>query len=75
MEEKKLMELLKENTNMTDRDISQHIADGVTVYNDPEEGYKEFLENWVGGLNPEEEAPEAWEELEKVGKYKIDFCL
>ena len=33
MEEKKLMELLKENTNMTDRDISQHIADGVTVYN------------------------------------------
>lgn len=75
MDNKQVKEMLRQNTNMTEHDIDKHIRDGVIVY----ESYEEFKSEWNAGLNPEDEAGNEWERLDKMeynGKeYRIDFIL
>ena len=75
MTNEKLFELLKKKTNMTEHDIKKHIKDGISVYENSEEGYEEFKEEMLGNLNDEEEIPEMWEDMEVIGGYRMDFVL
>ena len=79
MNESEIREIIKNGTNMTERDIERHIKDGVSVYDNTEAGYKEYERECIAGLNDPEEIPEMWKKLETVENgtksYKIDFVL
>lgn len=75
MSEREIRELLKNNTNMTDYDICRHIKDGVFCYKNSGDGKKEFINECLSALMDEEEAEEAWEDLEVIGNFKVDFAL
>ena len=71
----KLFELLKKETNMTDRDIQKHIEDGIMVYENTEAGFSDFRNDALSGLNDAEDIPEMWDELDIIGDYRMDFSL
>lgn len=79
MNESEIREIIKNGTNMTERDIERHIKDGVSVYDNTEAGYKEYERECIAGLSDPEEIPEMWKKLETVENgtksYKIDFVL
>ena len=66
---------LTSNTNMSEHDIDRHIADGIMVYSNDAEGFKVFVYDWTASLNDEEDAADAWKELEVVGDYRMEFYL
>lgn len=75
MSEREIREVLKKNTNMTDHDIRRHIKDGIFYYKNNSEGKQEFINECLSALMDEEEAEKAWEELEVIGDFKVDFAL
>lgn len=75
MTNEKLFELLKKETNMTESDIMKHIEDGIMIYKNNADGFSEFRENAIEGMNDEEDIPEMWDGLDVVGDYKMDFLL
>ena len=66
---------LANNTNMSEHDIDRHIADGIMVYSNAAEGFKAFVQDWTASLNDEEDAAEAWKELEVIGDFRMEFYL
>lgn len=75
MNNNELKALLKENTNMSEKDIDRHIADGIMVYSNDEKGYDDFKEDKIAGLCDEDEIAGDWDSLDIVGEYRMDFCL
>lgn len=71
----KIKEMLKANTNMSEHDIEKHINDGIMVY----ESFEEFKNEWIAGMNDEEEAQSAYDKLDTMAydgkEYKVDFVL
>lgn len=59
----------------TEYDIKHYLKLGIIIY----ENYEDFLEQWLEGLNDEEEAPAAWDRLDRSevdGKeYRYDVVL
>nr|DAQ42581.1 MAG TPA: hypothetical protein [Caudoviricetes sp.] len=74
MTNEKLFELLKKETNMTDHDIQKHIKDGIVIYEDNEDGFVDFKNDALAGLNDEEDIPDMWDKLEIVGDYRMVFA-
>ena len=66
---------LTNNTNMSEHDIDKHIADGIMVYSNDSEGFKAFVQDWTASLNDEEDAADAWKELEVIGDFRMEFYL
>mgnify|MGYP001542389201 FL=1 len=74
MTNEKLFELLKKETNMAESDIMKHIEDGNMIYKNNADGFSEFRENAIEGMNDEEDIPEMWDGLDIVGDYRMDFA-
>lgn len=70
-----LKKLLQTKTNMSDRDIDRHIADGIFVYSNDESGYNEFKAERLASLFDEEDIAPDWDRLDIVGDYRLDFIL
>ena len=45
------------------------------IYKNNADGFSEFRENAIEGMNDEEDIPEMWDGLDIVGDYRIDFAL
>ena len=76
MTNEEIYTLLKEHTNKSEHDIKPHIKDGVWVYKNNEEGFKDYREEVIAGLeDDEEEIKRGWEGLEVVGDYRVDYAL
>lgn len=77
MTEQEIRKILQDGTNMAAHDIEKHIREGLVVYEDNKEGFEDFKDAFIGGLNDPEEAPEEWEKLELIEsnekKYRVDF--
>lgn len=73
MTNEQLFKLLKKETYMTDHDIQKHIKDGIVIYEDSEDGFADFKNDALAGLNDEEDIPDMWDKLEIVGDYRMDF--
>lgn len=77
MTEQEIRKILENGTNMTAHDIEKHIREGLIIYEDTKEGFEDFKDAFIGGLNDPEEAPEEWEKLELIEsngkKYRVDL--
>ena len=66
---------LVEHTKMSMYDIDKHLKDGIFVYEDNLNGYMQFKADCLGGLLDEEEVPNLWGKLEKVGEFRMEYAL
>lgn len=73
MNEKELIDLLKTEANMTNRDIERHIKLGIFAYPNNESGRQEFIDEFTACLGELEDAEETWESLDVLGAYRVDF--
>lgn len=77
MVEQEIRKILEDGTNMTAHDIEKHIREGLAIYEDTKEGFEDFKDDFIGGLNDPKEAREEWEKMDLIesnGKrYKVDF--
>lgn len=73
MVKKELIDLLKTEANMTNRDIERHIKLGIFTYPNDESGRQEFIDEFLACLGELEDAEEAWESLDVLGAYRVDF--
>ena len=77
MTENEIVKILQDGTNMTVHDIEKHIREGLVIYEDNKEGFEDFKDAFIGGLNDLEEAPEEWEKMDLIEsngkKYRVDF--
>lgn len=75
MTNKEFKELLKANTNMTDYDIKRQIELGFDAYRDCDkyDFIKEFANMYIDEEEGREEALQAWNAMEVIGGYRVDF--
>ena len=73
--DKKIFDILKAYTNMTDSDIRRHISQGVSVYENTQDGYEDYKSECIAGLCDEEDILGMWNALEVVGGFRIDYCI
>lgn len=75
MTNKEFKELLKTNTNMTDDDVQRHIELGFDVYRDCDkyDFIKEFAKAYIDEEEGREEAIQAWNAMDIIGCYHVDF--
>lgn len=73
MEKKELFELLKAETNMTNRDIERHVNLWIFVHPNDESGRQELIDEFLACLGELEDAEEAQESLDVLGAYGADF--
>ena len=59
----------------TDAEIQTHVKDGVYWYTN----YEDFLADWIAGFCAPEEAPDAWDKLDRATvdgvEYRYDVAL
>ena len=75
MDNNQIAQMLKANTNMTDKEIQKHIERGVFLW----DNYEEYIEDCLNSMMDYEEAVDLWDELEIMefnGRgFKVDFAL
>lgn len=75
MRNEEIKAMLKECTNMTDRDIDRHIEDGVMVY----ESREEAIQAGIDALMDDDEAEEYADRMDKMNynrkTFYVDFAL
>ena len=73
LNEKEKADILRRNTNMTEYDIKKCLHNGTYFYENNKNGYEEYFDWCIGGLNDEEEIPDMWKSIDVVGDYRVDF--
>ena len=71
----KFRQALEDFTNLTEEKIDEALSGGAEFYTDDEAGKEEYREAFLGGLNDPEDFEDAWNGLEGVGRYRVDWYL